>query len=116
MPVTGVAATVGASAAPPVPARAHDILQGKFNQQRISFEGTLLDVFPDEIDPNFLFLTIQAGNEIIYAALREKLNDENALSSTDQRAAAHRRHLLPVEPGQPQAAGVFGRHQHGRRH
>ena len=53
----------------PVEATVQELKDHRFKDQVIRIEGTVQDVFRDEIDPGWLFLVIDDGDAPVYAAL-----------------------------------------------
>jgi len=58
---------------PPPPPKASfgQILSGQYDARRITLSGILRDYFSDEIDPNYIFLILNNGNQTIYATYRQ---------------------------------------------
>ena len=53
---------------PPVDVAITDLLGGKFLNRPVRTQGTVIDVFRDEIDPRFVILTLVASNACLYAS------------------------------------------------
>ena len=56
----------------PIPISARDFLSGSYNYRLCKISGKVKDIFPDELDPMFMFLVLLSEDETIYASIRRK--------------------------------------------
>lgn len=54
----------------PTPISARDFLNGTYDRRLCEITGTVKDIFPDELDPMFMFLVVLSEKETIYAPIR----------------------------------------------
>ena len=65
--------------APPTPVKAHELLNGSSDFRLVQIEGVIADVFRDDIDPRFLFLTLAADSNAVYVAVQGGQQEERSL-------------------------------------
>ena len=51
----------------PVAVTAPQLLRGEWQDRLVRFEGTVIDAFQDEIDPQFSFVVLQQGRDTLFA-------------------------------------------------
>ena len=54
---------------------------GQFRDSLVTLRGTIVDAFRDEIDPNFVFFILSAGNELVCATLQDKKTTDTELDA-----------------------------------
>lgn len=77
---------------PPHTCTAKQLLAGEFRHTHIRLKAFVKDVFRDEIDPDFLFLTLICDGESLYAALFDKdrpLEDPSRLVGSTVSVCGH---------------------------
>lgn len=62
---------------PTVEASIPDLLDGRFLNRPVRTQGTVIDVFRDEIDPRFVFLILFAAGDYLYVASAYPGSDES---------------------------------------
>ena len=89
----------------PVPATIDDLIAGKYDYRHVIVQGEVSDVFPDEIDPNWLYLIVSEGEKTVYIPCRRERVDANPENLIGCRIEATGQYVLGYDIGMRQNMG-----------